>query len=45
MLPATIGEKNEWDSVVLEEGQGFSGSWKGIGAPQEHSINAISTRQ
>lgn len=42
-LPTPIREKNEWYSVALEEIQGFAGSWEGIGAPQEHSINTIDT--
>lgn len=41
MLPTSICEKDEWYSIVLEESQGFSGSWEGIGTPEEYSINAI----
>ena len=44
-LSTSIREKDEWYLVLLEEGQGFLGSWEGIGTPEEYSINATSIYQ
>lgn len=40
MLSTSVRQKNERDPFALEQGEGLMGSGEGIGAPEEHSIDA-----